>query len=64
MILHTFLSNTLISKANGKLALKQAKKIKQMLCNTHPEAGLLLFKNYSCSSSILSFKNNRTCSKN
>ena len=47
----------LISNARLKLAENQA-KTKQ-----HPEAELLLFENYSLSSSTLSFKNNRRYSK-
>ena len=52
-----FISNTFISNARLKLAKDQA-NIKQ-----HLKAELLLFENYSHSSSTLSFENNRTCSK-
>ena len=41
-----------------------AKKKYQVNAKQHPEAELLLFENYSHSSFTLSFKNNRTYSKN
>ena len=41
-----FISNTFISKARLKLPKNQANS------KQHPEAGLLLFENYSYSSSI------------
>ena len=52
-----FVSTTFISNAKLILAKDQA-NVKQ-----HPDAELLLFENYSHSSSTLSSKNNRTCSK-
>ena len=52
-----FLSNTFINKARLKLAKNQAKAKQQ------PEAKLLLLENYSLSSSMLSFKNNRSSKK-
>ena len=55
---HTFLtSNTFISNARLKLERNQAKS------KQHPEAELLLFENYSLTSSTLSFKINRKYSK-
>ena len=48
-----YISNTL---SNARLKLAKAKQ--------HPEAELLLFENYSLSSSTLSPKNNRRYSKN
>ena len=48
-----FLSNTFISNATLKLAKNQAK------AKQHPEAELLLFENFSLSSSTLSSENNR-----
>ena len=53
-----FISNTFISNTRLKLAKNQAK------AKQHPEAELLLFENYSISSSTLSSKNNRRYSKN
>ena len=47
------ISNTFVSNARLKLAKNQAK------AKQHPEAELLLFENYSLSSSTLSTKNNR-----
>ena len=60
IIKHTlfFTSNTFISNATLKLAKNQANAKQQ------PEAELLLFENYSHSSSTLSSKNYRTYSKN
>ena len=52
--IHTFF----ISKARLKLAKNQVNAKQQS------EAGLLLFESCSYFSSNLSFKNNRTCSKN
>ena len=52
-----FVSNTFISNARLKLAKNQAN------AKQHPEAELLLFENYSHSSSTLSSKNNSTYSK-
>ena len=57
MNIRFFVSNTFISSATLKLAKSQA-NIKQ-----HHEAELLLFENYSHSSSTLSSKNNRVYSK-
>ena len=51
----SLISNTFISNARLKVAKNQANTKK------HPEAELLLFENYSHSSSTLSSKNNRTC---
>ena len=51
-----FVSNTLISNARLKLAKNQAN------AKQHTEAELLLFENYSHSSSMLSSKNNGTYS--
>ena len=51
------MSNTFISNARLKLAKNQA-KTKQ-----HPETEILLFENYSLSSSMLSSKTNLRCSK-
>ena len=53
-----FISNTFISNTRLKLAKNQANAKQQL------EAELLLFENYSHSSSMLSSKNNRTYSKN
>ena len=53
-----FKSNTFISNARLKLAKNQAN------AKEDPEAELLLFENYSHSSSMLSFKNNKTYFKN
>ena len=53
-----FISSTFITNARMKLAKNQAN------AKHHSEAELLLFENYSHSSSTLSSKNNRTCSKN
>ena len=52
-----FICNTFISNATLKLAKNQAN------AKHKPEAELLLFENYSHSSSTLSSKNNRTYSK-
>ena len=52
-----FISNTFISNAGLKLPKNQANAKQQ------PEAELLLFENYSHSSSMLSSKNDRTYSK-
>ena len=53
-ILHaSFISNIFINNARLKSAKNQAKAWQ------HPEAELLLFENYSHTSSSLSFKNNR-----
>ena len=52
-----FISNAFISNARLKFVKNQA-KAKQL-----PEVELLLFENYSLSSSTLSFKSNRKCSK-
>ena len=52
-----FISNSLKSNARLKLTENQAN------AKQHPEAELLLFENYSHSSSTLSSKNNRTYSK-
>ena len=52
-----FISNTFIFNARLKLAKNQANAKQQ------PEVELLLPKNYSHSSSTLSFKNNRTYSE-
>ena len=54
---HIFICNTFISNATLKLAKNQAN------AKHKPEAELLLFENYSHSSSTLSSKNNRTYSK-
>ena len=51
------ISNTFISNARLKLAENQAN------AKQHSEAELLLFENYSRSSSTLSSKNNRTYSE-
>ena len=53
-----FISNTLIRKARLKLPKKNQANHKQ-----HPEAELLLFKNYTHSSWTLSPKRNKTYSK-
>ena len=53
----SFISSTFISNARLKLAKNQAK------AKQHPEAELLLFENYSLSSSTLSSKYNRGYSK-
>ena len=52
-----FISNTFISNTRLKLTKNQAKS------KQHPEAKLLLFENYSLSSSMLSSKNNWRFSK-
>ena len=52
-----FISNTFKSNASLKLAKNQAK------AKQHLEAKLLLFENYSLSSSTLSSKSNRAYSK-
>ena len=52
-----FISNTFISNASLKLAKNQAN------AKPHPEAKFFLLENHSHSSSKLSSKNNRTCSK-
>ena len=52
-----FISNTFISNARLKLAKNQG-NVKQ-----HREAEILLYENYSHSSSTLSSKSNRTYSK-
>ena len=49
-----FISNTFISNARLKFAKNQAN------AKQHPEAELLLFGNYSYSSSTLSSKNSRS----
>ena len=46
------MSNTRLKLAKNQANAKQ-----------HPEAELLLFDNYSHSSTTLSFKNNKTCAK-
>ena len=51
-------NKSFISKVRLKLAKNQA------IAKQHPEAKLRLFENCSHSSSMLSSKNNRTCSKN
>ena len=57
-MLHTFfISNTFINNARLKLAKNRAN------AKQHPEAELLLFENYSHSSSTLSSKINRVYSK-
>ena len=53
-----FINNTFISNAGLKLANNQAQD------KQHPEDELLLFENYSLSSSTLSSENNRISSKN
>ena len=53
-----FISNTFVRNTRLKLAKNQAN------AKQHPEAELLLYENYSDSSSMLSHKNNRTYSKN
>ena len=52
-----FISNTFMTNVRLKLAKSQAN------AKQHPEAKLLLFENYSYSSSTISSKNNRTYSK-
>ena len=52
-----YINNTFISNAGLKLAGNQAN------AKQSPEADLLLFENYSHSSSTLSSKNNRTYCK-
>ena len=52
-ITHFFISNTFVSNTMLKLAKNQAS------AKQHPEAELLPRENYSHSSSMLSFKNNR-----
>ena len=52
------ISSTFISNARLKLAKNQAN------AKQHPEAELLIFENYSQSSSMLSSKNNRNTLKN
>ena len=52
-----FISNTFISNVRLRLPEIQAK------AKQHPEAELLLFENYSLSSSTLSYKNNKRYSK-
>ena len=52
-----FISNTFISNARLKLVRNQAK------AKQHPKAALLLFENYSLSSSMLSSRNNRRYTK-
>ena len=52
-ISNTFTSNTRLKSTNNQAEAKQ-----------HPEAELLLFENYSLSSSTLSSKNNRDILKN
>ena len=52
-----YISKTFISNTRLKLAKNQIKAKK------HPEAELVLFENYSLSSSKLSSKNNRSSSK-
>ena len=52
-----FISNTFISNGKLKLAINQAN------AKQHHEAELLLFENYSHSSSTLSSKDNRTYKK-
>ena len=52
-----FISNIFMSNARLKLAKNQAK------AKQHPKAELLLFENYSLSSSTLSSKSNRRYSK-
>ena len=54
---HFFISNTFIRNARLKLAKNQAS------AKQHPDADILLFENYSHSSSTLSSKNNRSYSK-
>ena len=54
---HFFICNIFISNARLKLAKNQVK------AKQHPEAELLLFENYSHSSSTLSSNNNRIYSK-
>ena len=59
-MLHTlflYISSTFESNTRLKLTKNQAR------AKQHPEAELLLFENYLLSSSMLSSKNNRTCSK-
>ena len=51
-ISNTFTSNTRLKSTNNQAEAKQ-----------HPEAELLLFENYSLSSCMLTFKNNRRYSK-
>ena len=53
-----FINNIFISNAGLKLANNQAQD------KQHPEDELLLFENYSLSSSTLSSENNRISSKN
>ena len=52
-----FISNTFITNARLQMAKNQAN------AKQHSEAKLLLFENYTHSSSTLSSKNNRTYSK-
>ena len=56
-LLAFFISSTFVSNARLKLAKNKAN------AKQHPETELLLFENYSHSSSTLSSKNNRTYSK-
>ena len=53
----TFVSNTFLSNARLKLAENQVKS------KQYPKTELLLFQNYSLSSSTLPSKNNKTYSK-
>ena len=57
LITHAFFVSNTLSNARLKIAKNQA-NTKQ-----HPEAELLLFENFSHSSSTLSNKNNRTYSE-
>ena len=52
-----FISNTFISNARLKLAKNQAN------AKQHPEVELFLFENYSHSSTMLSFRSNKTYTK-
>ena len=58
LITRVLISNTSMSNARLKLAKNQANALQ------NPETGFLQFENYSCFSSTLLSKNNRTYSKN
>ena len=57
-----FISNTFISNTTVKLVKNQANAKQHLVAKQHPETEILLFENYSHSSSTLSFKNNRPLS--
>ena len=59
MILHTFFKQHFYKQSLAEIGKKKF----QAHAMQHPEAGLLLFENYSCSSPNLSSKNSRTYSK-